>query len=172
MFSHSLLFCVLIVLVLIYVIALCFAKNFELIHLPYLSNRIINTKWQGPLQWTECVHPPPQIYVKTLLLGWWYLEMGIFGRRLAHEVEPSRMGSVHWSEEARELTTPLHRRRYTKKLAAGKPGRGSSLRTEPRWHPALRLPAFRTVRNKCLLFIRHPDYDIFVRAAHTDSDRH
>lgn len=60
---------------------------------------------------------------------------------------------------------------HSEKIAIHEPGGGPSPDTRSDGTMILDFPASWTVRNMCLLFISHPAYDIFVRAAWMAKDR-
>ena len=80
------------------------------------------------------------------------------------------MGLVSSQEDTRELSLFLCYVRTQQKLTMYKQER--ELRTQPCLHPDLELPAFRTVRNKCLLLKLPPSPSLWycVLSAPADKD--
>lgn len=84
-----------------------------------------------------------------------------------HEGEGLLNGSSAFMKETPEISlSPSVMWEHREKMATCEPGRGgSSPDTKSAGALVLDFPAPRTMGKKYLLFIRHPDYGIFVTAA-------
>lgn len=113
--------------------------------------------------WAECLCPP-KIHVEILTPEMMTFDLGPWGGNSSWRRDWT--GLLLLQKKAPESSLayfPLDKEKRSRLQVTWK---RALTRTQLCWHPDLRLPAFRTVKNKSLLFLSHVGW-YFVRAVQT-----
>ena len=94
---------------------------------------------------------PTKFMCWSLFPMWWYLEVGFWGGNQAIRMEPSReIGTLIW-RDVREMVALSLSTTWGRSTKTATPEKCSH-KTPLYWYLDLKLPASRTMRNKCLFF--------------------